>query len=182
LELTREPHLPGSKPLSTQLDVGCGAYCLPGAVGIDQKRFQEGQVVGDLNQAPWPLPDHHFEYIRCQHVVEHIANLPVLVREMYRVARSGARIEFMTPHYSCMNSWGDPTHLHHFSLASLPLLFAQNLEAQQFRVISNEIRFTGSFIEFPGWLIYKLSPRQYEKHFAWIWPANEIRTIIEVIK
>lgn len=168
--------------LPERLDLGCGAHCFPGALGFDQKLFHPGQVVGDINVAPWPLPADHFSWIRCQHVIEHIANLPTLAKELYRVARSGAIIEFRTPHYSGVNSWGDPTHLHHFALASIPLLFEQNLERSQFSVVTNKICFTGALVEFPGWLICQLSPRQYEKHYAWIWPASEIHTVIQINK
>ncbi len=164
------------------LDVGCGPHCLPGAVGIDQRAFPGVQHVHDLNKGPWPLGENHFSHIRCQHVVEHIQNLQNLVEEMYRVSKNGGRIDFITPHYSSYASWGDPTHLHHFALGSIPLLFEQVLGTNKFRILKNEIKFSGAAIDLFGWLIYKLSPKKYEKHFAWIWPANEIHTSVEIVK
>lgn len=167
---------------ASALDVGCGPHCLEGAVGIDQFEFAGVDYVHDLNVGPWPLPESSFSFIRCQHVIEHVQNLRVLAQEMYRVAKDGAEIDFVTPHYSSYASYGDPTHLYHFALASIPLLFEQVVGSQNFEVVSNSIHFTGSAIEFPGWLIYKLSPKQYEKHFAWIFPANEIRTRLRIKK
>jgi SAM-dependent methyltransferase len=167
---------------SETLDIGCGPHCLPGAIGIDQFEMPGVAVVQDLNQASWRLPSKQFKFIRCQHVIEHIAHLQNFTREIYRVAKPGARIEFVTPHYSSYASWGDPTHLFHFALGSIPQLFDQVLGKPKYNVIKNEIRFTGSAIDVFGWLIYKMSPKKYEKHFAWIFPANEIHTTIEIVK
>lgn len=167
---------------SDVLDVGCGPQCLPGAIGIDHKKYPGVGYVHDLNASPWPVPEKQFRHIRCQHVIEHIRNLETLVEEMYRVALPGARIDFITPHYSSYASWGDPTHIHHFALGSIPQLFEMVLGPGKFKVLKNEIKFSGSAVDVFGWLVYKLSPKKYEKHCAWIWPANEIHTSIEVIK
>lgn len=164
------------------LDVGCGRHCLPGAVGIDLFPFPDVQHVHDLNRAPWPLESDSFEFIRCQHAIEHFSSVHTVATEMYRVSRHGAVIDFITPHYSSYASWGDPTHFHHFALASIPLLFEQAVGEGRYEVIENKIKFSGSVWEFPGWLIAKISPRKYEKHFAWIWPANEIHTKIRILK
>lgn len=170
------------KSRSAKLDVGCGGHCLPDAVGIDLFSFPNVEHVHDVNVAPWPLQSDRFEFIRCMHAIEHFSNVHTVAREMYRVCRDGAVIDFITPHYSSYASWGDPTHVHHFALASLPLLFEQALGPGKYEVLSNEIKFTGSATDLFGWLIYKLSPRKYEKKFAWIWPANEIHTRIRIKK
>ncbi|MGE3974677.1 MAG: hypothetical protein AB7F59_09140 [Bdellovibrionales bacterium] len=164
------------------LDIGCGPYCLPDAVGIDIRSYPGVSVVHDMNQAPWPIQENQFRQIRCQHVIEHIANLEALTKEIFRLSQNGARVDFITPHYSSYASWGDPTHLHHFALGSIPQLFDMILGAGKFRVLKNEIRFSGSGLDLFGWLIYKVSKKKYEKHFAWIFPANEIHTSIEIIK
>lgn len=164
------------------LDIGCGAYCLPGATGIDHKAYPGVSVVHDMNQAPWPLPAAQFQKFRCQHVIEHIRNLEVLTQEIYRLAKPGATIDFITPHYSSYASWGDYTHVHHFALGSIPQLFEMVLGKDKFIVVKNELKFTGSGLDIFGWLIYKWSKKKYEKHFAWIFPANEIHTSIEIVK
>jgi len=168
--------------LSETLDIGCGPHCLPGAVGLDHMAFSGVQVVHDMNVAPWPLPNSQFTFVRCQHVIEHIRELAVLAREIHRVSKNGARVEFITPHYSSYASWGDPTHLYHFALGSIPQLFEMMVGPGKYKVLKNEIRFSGSGLDFFGWLIYKLSPKKYEKHFAWIFPANEIHTHVEIVK
>lgn len=168
--------------MKTTLDIGCGAHRLPDAVGIDIFTHPEVDVVHNLNTAPWPLPENHFQKMRCQHVIEHIRELHIFTQEVYRTAKSGCQIDFITPHYSSYASYGDPTHLFHFALASIPILFEQALGTNKFRILKNEIKFSGSGLDLFGWLIYKFSKKTYEKHFAWIFPANEIHTTIEILK
>lgn len=138
--------------------------------------------VHDVNVKPWPLKDNHFDYIRCQHAIEHFREVHIVAREMWRVSKDGALLEFVTPHYSSYASWGDPTHLHHFALASLPLLFEQAVGKQKYEVVSCDLKFTGSLLDAFAWMIYKISPKTYEKHFAWIFPANEIHIVMRVVK
>jgi SAM-dependent methyltransferase len=167
---------------STKLDVGCGPQCLPDAVGIDLFAMKGVDHVHDVNQAPWPLESGRFEYIRCMHAIEHFSSVHTVAREMHRVCKDGAIIDFITPHYSSYASWGDPTHVHHFALASLPLLFEQATGPGTYEVLENKLKFTGSATDIFGWLIYKLSPRKYEKKFAWMFPCNEIHTKIRIRK
>ena len=164
------------------LDVGCGPNCLPGADGIDLYPAPGVKFVHDLNIVPLQIADNTYEFVRCMHNIEHVRELHSMAKELARVCKSGTRIEFITPHYSSYASYGDPTHLHHFARASIPLLFEQSIGVNGFRVIKNEIRFSGAVIDLFGWLINKLSPKKYEKHFAWIFPANEIHTTIEIVK
>ncbi len=170
------------KSLSMKLDVGCGSHCLPDAVGIDMFSFVGVEHVHDVNQAPWPLESNRFEFIRCQHAIEHFSSVHTVAREMHRVCKNGAVVELITPHYSSYASWGDPTHVHHFALGSIPILFTQAVGENGFEVIENKLTFTGSVSDLLGWLIYKMSPRKYEKHWAWISPANEVHTKIRIRK
>ena len=178
---THATHAP-VRPPKSKLDVGCGNHCLPGAVGIDIFPMAGVDYVHDVNRAPWPFPDDSFEFVRCMHAIEHFREVHVVARELHRVAQHGAVIDFITPHYSSYASWGDPTHVHHFALGSIPQLFDQACGEGKYEVVSNEIKFSGSGLDFFGWLIYKVSKKKYEKHFAWMFPANEIHTKIRVIK
>lgn len=163
------------------LDIGCGPEKLPDAIGIDIRKLPGIKYVHNMNKAPWPVKER-FDFMRCQHVIEHIANLEVLVKEIYRLANDGCIVSFITPHYSSCASWGDPTHVHHFGRGSIIQLFEQQLGAGKFETVKNELKFTGALFDLPGWLIYKISPKKYEKYFAWRYPANEIHTTIRILK
>ncbi len=166
----------------TRLDVGCGNHRMDQAIGIDLFPLKGVDIVHDVNQAPWPLEADRFEFIRCQHAIEHFREVHNVAREMYRVAKDGATVKFITPHYSSYASWGDPTHVHHFALGSLPQLFSQAIGDDKFTVLENRLKFTGSLFDLPGQIIYWLSPRKYEKYFAWNFPTNEIHTTIQFRK
>ncbi len=176
--MTPELRLPELK----KLDVGCGNQRLEDAVGIDQFPMPTVDIVHDVNHAPWPIENNRFEFIRCQHAIEHFRECHTVAREMFRVAKDGATVKFITPHYSSYASWGDPTHVHHFALGSIPQLFLQALADGKYEVLENRLKFTGSLFDLPGMLIYKLSPRKYEKYFAWTFPCNEIHTTIKFRK
>ncbi|PIT98690.1 MAG: hypothetical protein COT74_13395 [Bdellovibrionales bacterium CG10_big_fil_rev_8_21_14_0_10_45_34] len=164
------------------LDLGCGGHCLAGAVGMDHKAYPGVSIVHDINKGPWPIADNEFHKVRMQHVIEHVRELETCTKEIYRICSHGAQIEFVTPHYSSYASFGDPTHLFHFALGSIPQMFEMFVGPGKYRVIKNELKFTGSGLDFFGWIIYKISKKKYEKHFAWIFPANEIHTHIEILK
>ena len=140
---------------SKTLDVSCGAYCLPGAIGVDIKAYP-GVLEHDLCKSPYPFKDNSFTKIRCQHIIEHIHDLSVFSKELYRVCENNAQIEFRTPHFSSYASWGDSTHLWHFALGSIVQLFDQNIGKNNFQVVKNELKFTGSIFELFGYLIYKI--------------------------
>ena len=164
------------------LDLGCGTRCLSEAIGLDIKKLAGVDVISDLNLSPLPFRESTLQKIHCHHVIEHIQNLDMLVKEIYRVSQNQAMIQLITPHYSCYKSWINPNHIHHFALDSIPQLFQMALGEGKFEVLKKEIKFTGAVIELIGWLIYKISPKQYEKHFGWIFPAAEIHTAIQILK
>ncbi len=101
------------------LDVGCGNNKIPGAVGIDLVAGTQADIVHDLNVVPWPLESDSFEFIRLWSVMEHLRDIVAVVGEVHRVARSGATVIIGTPHFSSVNAYSDPTHVHWFSSSFL---------------------------------------------------------------
>jgi SAM-dependent methyltransferase len=100
------------------LDIGCGKFKLPGSVGLDIVPLEGVDVVHDLNQFPYPFPNDSFDRIRLIHVVEHIQSITRTMEEIHRIAKSGAEVEIVTPHYTDSSSWQDPTHLWHLNSRS----------------------------------------------------------------
>lgn len=58
--------------LGIKLDVGCGANKQPGFVGIDYRALPGVDIVHNLEQFPWPLPDKCASLASASHVLEHI--------------------------------------------------------------------------------------------------------------
>lgn len=101
------------------LDVGCGVNKYPGAVGIDRLPGTAADIVHDLDRFPWPVEDSSFDEIRLIHVIEHVADVIATMEEIHRIARPGARVVIVTPHYTDFSSFCDPTHRWHLNSYSL---------------------------------------------------------------
>ncbi len=85
-----------------------------------------------------------------------------------------------------MDSWSDPSHLFHFSSRWFePFVVPENLylEGTLFELVSNEVVFGRSLRTKLAKLLVKIiGLRRWEKHYAWIYPARYIRTVLSVKK
>ena len=169
-----------------KIDIGCGNNKPEGYYGVDQFPFEGVDKVFDLSSPGWPLPDSNFDYVRASHVIEHVKDTQVFLKEIHRIAKNGAEVLIETPHYSWVDSWNDPTHIWHFSSG-----WARCLEKGQYlssivgeyQVIESKIEFNRSLRSFIPRLIAKLFGQEgYEKHYAFIFPARNIHTRLRVIK
>lgn len=88
---------------------------MPGAIGLDANPKTHADIVHDLGAIPYPFPDNEFDEIVCRHVIEHVPDVMALVTELYRIAKPGARIRMVTPHYTNPDWATDPTHRNHFN-------------------------------------------------------------------
>lgn len=102
-------------PARKILDVGCGWNKTAGAIGIDSNPKAHADVVHDLGVVPYPFPDNEFDEIVCRHVIEHVPDVMALVSELHRIAKPGARLTIVTPHYTNPDWATDPTHRNHFN-------------------------------------------------------------------
>ncbi len=184
------------------LDVGCGNAKTVGAIGIDSNPNTAADILHDLNQYPWPLADDSFDRIVCNHVVEHITDFVRFVEELVRVARAGASIEIVTPHFTNRFSYTDPTHLRHLSLFSFDFFIDQppfnpSLISRMFETQSPLVGFYShvrlkkvrAFLRFGRpfrWIglqrFANRFPYFYEAYLAFIFPARDLYFTFTVIK
>lgn len=100
------------------LNLGCGhakrefpeAAASSVIVGVDVSPRSQADVVHDLNRFPYPLESDSFDLILMQDVIEHLDDVPAVLREVHRVARNGATLRIRTPHFSSYYAYNDPTH------------------------------------------------------------------------
>jgi SAM-dependent methyltransferase len=101
------------------LDVGCGTRkAEPGAVGIDVHPGSAADIVWNLDEFPWPLDSDAFDRVHMSHVIEHVRDVTRIMAEIHRLARNGADVFIVTPHFSSHNSYTDPTHIRHLAARS----------------------------------------------------------------
>jgi SAM-dependent methyltransferase len=158
-----------------KLNLGCGLKHLNDHINVDVVAEVEPDLVFDLNEFPYPLPDNHFQEVRAMDVIEHVKDVPALMREVWRISQHGAIVEFTTPHFSCVNSYTDPTHVRHMSSSSMDYFCKDHpfnfYGSDKFEILNKVIHFQPGPINKLVLRFARKWPHQYESHFAWIFPA-----------
>lgn len=97
-----------------RLDIGCGGHKQPGFVGMDMRALEGVDIVHDVTQFPWPLPDECVLTAVASHLVEHIPphnfGFVNFMNEVWRVMRVGGEFAIATPHGYSPGYLQDPTH------------------------------------------------------------------------
>jgi len=170
------------------LSVGCGQQePKPDLVRLDISSLVNPDVVWDLDKFPYPFETSSFSEIECFDVIEHLQSIPKALEEFHRILEPNGLIKITTPHFSCANSFVDPTHKWHLSYFSFDY-FCQthNLSyysSARYNIVHRYIQFKGS--KFDTGLVGKLAnkfPRTYEQRWAWIFPAWFLYFELKVIK
>jgi SAM-dependent methyltransferase len=161
--------------LPTTLNLGCGRKRSPGALNVDARIEAEPDLVFDLDQRPYPLPRRYFTLVHAFDVIEHLRDVRAFMEEVHELLAPGGVIEITTPHYSCANSFTDPTHRQHLGCFSFdyftpghPMIFYPQA---RFELIERQLVFFNSPLDR---LVAHFANRHlaaYERRFAWLFPA-----------
>lgn len=101
-----------------KLNLGCGNNRKQDFVGVDFAPCDAADILADLT-GTLPFTESSIDEIWLDNVIEHIQDIPKLMRELHRICRDGAIITLITPHFASADSWRDPTHVHHLSFFSM---------------------------------------------------------------
>ena len=176
------------------LNLGCGkkktefpeAAGAREIVGIDANALSNADLIHDLDAFPYPCESNYFDLVLLQDVVEHLQSLPRVMAEVHRVLRPDGTVRIRTPHYSSVHAHNDPTHLRCFGA----LVFQwfekpypnDPFGATRFRMTKREIHF------FKIWRMLGVAwaanrfPMMYEKHFAYVFRAENMTFELQAIK
>lgn len=167
--------LQDSVALPRELNLGCGRRWREGCLNIDRAGQVAPDLVWDLDRLPYPLPDAHFTRIFASDVVEHLANIPEFMREAHRLLAPGGVLEITTPHFSCANSFTDPTHRHHLGYFSFDCFTAGHdldyYADARFAIAERQIVFPQGLANRLVSRLANRRPAAYEQRFAWMFPA-----------
>jgi hypothetical protein len=107
-----------------RLDIACGmAKQSPDWVGLDRLAMPGVDIVWDINDHPWPLPDECVIQALASHIVEHIPACSTVgghtrfmfiefMDEVWRILRPEAQFALSYPHGNSQVFLQDPTHCH----------------------------------------------------------------------
>jgi len=167
-----------------KLNLGCGNKQREGFIGVDRYPCAAANVLCDVTKR-LPFRDNTIEAVYMDNVIEHILDIPALMQEIVRIAKCGARVTVVTPHFSALASWRDPTHVHHLSYFSFDH-FAKSSTRHYvgggLKVVRRKLSFGGGLLGLTGRLIFLLSPEAYEKKFCFIFRASTLTFELKVVK
>ena len=127
-----------------------------------------------------------FDAVVMMDVIEHLENIVHVMEEIYRVGKGGGEVHITTPHYSCSNSYTDPTHKHHLGFFSFDYFTGENQWGFYSKIRFRKKRSFLLFHPNPGnkiiWRIANRWPKFYEEHLAWIFPAWAMSFDLEILK
>ncbi|MES1242678.1 MAG: methyltransferase domain-containing protein [Acidobacteriota bacterium] len=142
-------------PFPDVLHLGCGRskYPLAPAFGVDAVAGPAVDLVWDLDEHPWPLPDGVFGKVYLVNVLEHLADVVGTMEEIHRVCRPGAEVVILAPAASSHHLWTDVTHRRAF--------LSRSFQYFDSRFADERFSYTGARFE--------VLETTYERYEDWIW-------------
>jgi SAM-dependent methyltransferase len=86
--------------LPTGLNLGCGQFPIEGCLNVDLSPFAKADFTYDLRRLPYPFPDNSFERIEAHHVLEHLEDPFLVMKELHRILKPGGLLRLSVPHFS----------------------------------------------------------------------------------
>lgn len=115
-----------------KVNFGCGHNKIPGWVNVDHSSVCSPAQVVELESFPWPWPDDSVEEALFNHSLEHMGETTAayigIIKELWRVCRSGTRVTIVVPD----DFIGDPTHVRPVTVTGLQL-FSRRMNEQWIR-------------------------------------------------
>ena len=181
-----------------KLDIGCGKRKKQGFIGIDIDKNGDADIIASVLDLPFNT--NSVDEIYSGNVLEHIENLELLMKEIYRVLKPGGKKHIAVPHFSNPYYYSDPTHKNFFGLYSF-YYYSDNQKdirrkvpayyfKEKFDVIDIELTFFSlipflrPLARFFGWLVNssRLTQEVYEWYFSRFFPCYGIKVILKSIK
>lgn len=178
------------------LELGCGPSKKEGRIGIDRLNLPNVDIVTDLENGLFFLPDNSVDEIHSKSFLEHIENFEFLMCEIFRVLKKQGRVYIFVPHFSNPYYYSDYTHRRFFGLYSFDYFVNSQYQLKRkvpnfytnirFRVISRRLVFHSPFL---GRKLFKKIMNKlfninsymqefYEENLCYIFPCCGIEFIL----
>lgn len=161
--------------LPRALNLGCGLQKRPDCLNVDLRPVVEPDLVWDLDRRPYPLPRDHFQQVYAHDVVEHLADVQGFLEEVHGLLAPGGILEITTPHFSCSNSFTDPTHRHHLGYFSFDYFTEGDTlsfySSARFTIVDRLLVFHNRLHDRLVARFANRHPAFYERRLTWLLPA-----------
>ena len=159
------------------LDIGCSNNKIKGAIGLDRDRNSQADIICELEKTI-PLKTNSADLVYCKHLLEHLDDPEHLIREIYRISKSGARLIVEVPHFSSYVAYSNLGHKRYFSYFLLNSLIG----AIPHKAVKKKITFYKTFRFFGIAALANWNQEDYERFWTYIFPAENIRFEVEIKK
>lgn len=169
-----------------KLNLGCGKKKLKGYLNCDISKEVNPDKIVNLEKK-LPFESNSFIEVRVDNVLEHVNNFIYLMEEIWRVSKPNAVIIINVPYFRSYHAFADPTHKRFFAFKTFEY-FTEFSELNyyskaRFKIISKvAIAKIGRFHNKPRELLAGINTKVYEKLFSRIFPIDEIKIILKVVK
>ena len=141
-------------------------------------------VTHDLNKLPLPFKDNEFNEILASHIIEHTIPWQIvdLMNELHRISKKSSKITIFVPHFSNSAALTHLTHYKAFSSGTLNFICDNIKEWEKyikgkFNLVLSKVTIPRRYI-FCRWVPIGF----YESFLSRIFPAHEIKYVLEVLK
>lgn len=95
-----------------RLDIGCGENRQPNWIGMDVRPLPTVDIVWDVQEFPYPIPDNVCFQVLMSHLWEHIEPKYRLrvIDEVWRIMKPQGQLLLSSPYYLSFGASQDPTH------------------------------------------------------------------------
>ena len=180
-----------------RLNLGCDRDYREGWINLDCHRNLKADVIHDLNKFPWPFKDNEFDFVLACHVLEHLYDIPKVMKEIHRITKKYGIIEIYVPYFNSFNAFRDCTHVRFFtwdtlspfcgfvssreakSVGYLPSLFSYKKRELCWAFSSKKL---GKIICSIMNSIINLNPEFMERRFPWLITSEALHVILKVNK
>ncbi len=116
----------------SKLNFGCGKNVKKGYINADITSFEGVDKTFDFNIFPYPFSDNEFDEILADNILEHLDDIPMVMKELHRISKPGGEIRIIVPYYNCSGAASDVTPKHYFSHLTFEPFYKKNRRANYF--------------------------------------------------
>ena len=160
------------------LDMACSKNKTKQAIGVDIDINSDADLICDLGKYPYPIKDNSVDLIISKHTFEHLDDPLGALKEMYRIMKPSGKIKIEVPHFSSYTAYGIG-HKHIFTQRELTQMAKETINCKIEKIT---ITFYKTFRIFGIMYLANKYPTNYERFWTYIFPAENIKMIIEIIK